>query len=700
MDGAPSFDHSKIFIVSDNLLCAVNRQGREMLRFQPFNSAISTEFWAEYSRLKLSVWGLKTPVVSLSLKFALGQPEHPEQLPALLNFDANSLSSAGQQQHSTLSGALEHFKMPVINDNAVGLMLHTNTLDEFKALDFADLMRQCSEQLWQWVTSGEILKNPKLLTFTLLVAYGGLKKHRYYYWMCMPVFLLPDPATLTIPAAFTLNVSQVKAVQSEVLKYTADGVFVAEIKYDGDLAFSPSCAIIDLLKSKKKVFIVYLDPGTSDTTGWSLRNLLVTVKVLAEVEHVNVVSVKRYLDGAYVTTEMTISLPGSLKITDKLQSVGWGKNSNGKLAPRSIDLASSMNPTHMADVAANLNLQLMRWRLAPDLNLDVIAATKVLVLGAGTLGCYLARSLMGWGVRDITFVDNGTVSMSNLVRQPLFIFADYQKPKAETAANNMKLIHPAMRSVGVSMSVPMPGHEIINEKETRQDIKKLVQLVRAHDVVFLMMDSRESRWLPSIVGAAEGKIVINVALGFDTFVVMRHGMRNADKVSDRDTSKVCGNELGCYFCNDVVAPTDSFKNRTLDQECTVTRPGLAPIASALSAELMVSLLQHKGKAHSPAETSTDPSSPTSTTLGTLPHTIRGFLSHFTLWNMTGKRYEKCTACSDVVLKEYAKGGVDFIVKCLQNPAYLEDVCGLTEMRDQVDLQEVLDFDDWDEETNE
>lgn len=40
---------------------------------------------------------------------------------------------------------------------------------------------------------------------------------------------------------------------------------------------------------------------------------------------------------------------------------------------------------------------------------------------------------------------------------------------------------------------------------------------------------------------------MNAALGFDSYLVMRHGARPEAP----DHAK-----LGCYFCNDVVAPAD------------------------------------------------------------------------------------------------------------------------------------------------
>ena len=75
-------------------------------------------------------------------------------------------------------------------------------------------------------------------------------------------------------------------------------------------------------------------------------------------------------------------------------TVSWEKNPQGKLGPRLADLAPMMDPARLADQAVDLNLKLMRWRILPSLDLEVIAGTKCLLLGAGTLGCYVARSLM------------------------------------------------------------------------------------------------------------------------------------------------------------------------------------------------------------------------------------------------------------------------------------------------------------------
>lgn len=114
------------------------------------------------------------------------------------------------------------------------------------------------------------------------------------------------------------------------------------------------------------------------------------------------------------------------------------------------------------------------------------------------------------------------------------------------------------------MKIPMPGHAVGNSKEAIDELmanqQKLEALVKEHDVIFLLTDSRESRWLPTVMAGVHNKICLTIALGFETYLVMRHGL--AEKVHQ---TEVNGARLGCYFCNDVVAPRNSLQDRSLDQ---------------------------------------------------------------------------------------------------------------------------------------
>ena len=56
----------------------------------------------------------------------------------------------------------------------------------------------------------------------------------------------------------------------------------------------------------------------------------------------------------------------------------------------------------------------------------------------------------------------------------------------------------------------MPGHPITSDSQTRSDVEKIIQLIDSHDVIFLLMDSRESRWLPTMLGASMRKVLIKI----------------------------------------------------------------------------------------------------------------------------------------------------------------------------------------------
>jgi len=283
------------------------------------------------------------------------------------------------------------------------------------------------------------------------------------------------------------------------------------------------------------------------------------------------------------------------------------------------------------------------------------------------------------------------VSFSNPVRQCLYEFEDCLnggRPKAAAAADRLRKIFPSVEAEGIEMTIPMPGHAVsaVEIEQVKGNVALLEKLVQSHDVVFLLTDSRESRWLPTLLGSYFGKIVITSGLGFDTFVVMRHGIYDPKNPHDPE-------RLGCYFCNDVVAPQDSMKDRTLDQQCTVTRPGISGIASAIAVELMVSLLHHPLGAKAPAESSTELFENTTSPLGVVPHQIRGFLSHFTNVLVFANAYDKCTACSLSVIEEYKNHGFDFLLQVFNNPTYLEDISGLTQLQKEAQNISI----EWDEE---
>lgn len=302
-------------------------------------------------------------------------------------------------------------------------------------------------------------------------------------------------------------------------------------------------------------YVSFVDPSTyPEYPAWPLRNLLVLVSHRYRLNKVQILCYRdtqpRRHEARSIILPLSVDLADSAELAKMPNVTGWERDTAGKLRARVANLAEYMDPTRLADQAVDLNLKLMKWRLAPTLDLDTIKNTKCLLLGAGTLGSYVSRNLMGWGVRKITFVDYGNVSFSNPVRQPLFEFEDCLsggQPKALRAADALKKIYPGVDAEGHLLSVPMLGHPIREEARVKENFEKLQKLIESHDAIFLLMDTRESRWLPTLMGKASNKIVLNAALGFDTYVVMRHGALPEDGSDDT---------LGCYFCNDVVVAAD------------------------------------------------------------------------------------------------------------------------------------------------
>lgn len=102
------------------------------------------------------------------------------------------------------------------------------------------------------------------------------------------------------------------------------------------------------------------------------------------------------------------------------------------------------------------------------------------------------------------------MSFSNPVRQSLFTYEDAakKKEKAKTAAFRLNEIHPGIVANGHKIHIPMPGYTVGESlrKQTTDALKTIEELVQSHDVIFLLTDSRESRWLPTMLSATYDKV--------------------------------------------------------------------------------------------------------------------------------------------------------------------------------------------------
>ena len=703
---------------------AMSSDGSDVLRFEPWQSAVDPGFWAELARRKLDNAGLSEDPWTATALYAPSQNavvSSPAQLTATSFGTLNEDELAARQRDMVTSGRRE---MP-------GVLVNVNTLERFRAFDRGALMATAAKRLVEDIKSGKADTDPGRLTPFIALTFADLKKWSFYYWFAFPALKLDTPAKVQSRRPL------MEAVSDADLAETIAGNCDRHLRDGGDAVWfiddaSGECQKITDEETNRRTVAV-LDPCANGShPGWALRNVLTWLAIRRlksppsfESSHVRVLSVRKLAGRVCPKSSIVFECVPPVVTESDLSNprgVGWEVNEKGRSGPRLVDLGTSMDPTRLASQAVDLNLKLMRWRLLPQLRQSEVASTKCLLLGAGTLGCAVARCLLGWGVRRVTFVDGefifiivwairmtrvlftgGDVSFSNPVRQSLFEFDDCLdggKPKAAAAAEKLRRIFPGVEAKGVRMMIPMPGHPVAENDllSTMKDVETLESLIDDHDCVYLLTDTRESRWLPTLMCAAKGKLLINAALGFDSYLVMRHGggfdeddKNAAEEYTEDDSGGAFTGRLGCYFCNDVTAPTDSTSDRTLDQQCTVTRPGLAPIAGALAVEMMVAMCHSDRKApgtSEPAHTheSFVPGTRAPTALGIIPHQIRGGVFDMRQRLFAAPAFPKCVACSGVVCEAFVNESSksEFLRRAFDDPSYLENATGLTAMKEAVD----------------
>lgn len=284
---------------------------------------------------------------------------------------------------------------------------------------------------------------------------------RFLYWFAFP--------SLSTSRALTVGPAGVRSLADTVGEATAAALLgqwrAQRYEHQGGVAVQRGDDLVHWshgpeVVAEGRVVLWVCDPGTrAEHPAWPARAVLAVASTWPHVAAVTLVCVRggsssasRVLDVALGAGEAVLSAVGH-----------WEKDHKDRSKPQAVQLADQMDPRKVNATAVDLNLKLMKWRVAPALDLAAIRGCKCLLLGAGTLGCHVARALLGWGVRSITFVDNGRVSHSNPVRQSLYEFADCLqggKPKAEAAAAAVQRIFPECTARGLNLSIPMPGHPI------------------------------------------------------------------------------------------------------------------------------------------------------------------------------------------------------------------------------------------------
>lgn len=128
------------------------------------------------------------------------------------------------------------------------------------------------------------------------------------------------------------------------------------------------------------------------------------------------------------------------------------------------------------------------WKHAEACALDAIygegsasrvSESKVLIVGAGGVGCEVLKNVAFAGFKTATVIDLDTIDVSNLNRQFLFRRDHVGKPKAETAASAIRTMQPAISIEGI----------VANIKDPRFDVKYF----KSFNIVCNALDNLDAR---------------------------------------------------------------------------------------------------------------------------------------------------------------------------------------------------------------
>ncbi len=130
-----------------------------------------------------------------------------------------------------------------------------------------------------------------------------------------------------------------------------------------------------------------------------------------------------------------------------------------------------------------------------------LKSARVLVVGAGGLGCPILQYLAAAGVGTIGIADGDTVDESNLQRQVLYTTADIGTPKVRAAAQRLAALNPLVELVEYPIFLTADNASAI---------------AADYDIIVDGSDNFPTRYLLNDISTAQGKpLVFGSVLGFE-----------------------------------------------------------------------------------------------------------------------------------------------------------------------------------------
>ncbi len=157
---------------------------------------------------------------------------------------------------------------------------------------------------------------------------------------------------------------------------------------------------------------------------------------------------------------------------------------------------------------------------------EILKQSRVLVIGAGGLGCPLLSNLARSGIGNITIIDYDKVAINNLHRQNLYTTDDIGKYKVDAAKARLKAMNPFVE---------------INAIAEYFDIDNASELIDGHDLVIDCSDNFKAKFLIHDAAFLYKKPLVEAS------VYQREGQLQVFKPSQ---------SAGCLRCNWPTIPSD------------------------------------------------------------------------------------------------------------------------------------------------